>query len=76
MMIAVLAVVSTVKMLKILISAKISMPAANAMFMYLMIGNGSVTKSFFSDVLLAVVLLLSVVSVEVVEEELSILIIN
>jgi hypothetical protein len=55
MMIAVLVDVSWLKMLKILMSAKISMPAANAMFMYLMIGNGSVTKSFFSVVLLAVV---------------------
>ena len=55
MIIAVLVPVSWLKMLKILMSAKISMPAANAMFMYLMIGNGSVTKSFFSVVLLAVV---------------------
>ena len=68
MMIAVLLDVSWLKMLKILMSAKISMPAANAMFMYLMIGNGSVTKSFFSVVLLAVV------PAEVVE--LFILIIN
>ena len=67
MMIAVLAVVSTVKMLKILISAKISMPAANAMFMYLMIGNGSVTKSFFSVVLPPVVVLLAVVPAEDLE---------
>ena len=67
MMIAVVPV-SRLKMLKILMSAKISMPAANAMFMYLMIGNGSVTKSFFSVVLLAVV------PAEVVE--LIILIIN
>jgi hypothetical protein len=67
MMIAVLAVVSTVKMLKILINAKISMPAANAMFMYLMIGNGSVTKSFFSVVLPPVVVLLAVVPAEDLE---------
>lgn len=39
------------KILKILKSAKMSMPAANAMFKYLMIGNGSVTKIFFSVVL-------------------------
>ena len=44
---------ASLKMLKILNSAKISIPAASAMFKYLMIGNGSVTKTFFSFVLLA-----------------------